>query len=378
IFQMRRLLKKKELAEEKEKLFTTEKVSVISGYILSEQTKKLSKEFPDAYISFSEAGDDAPVAFENNPIVSPVEGITESYTMPSGTDIDPNPVMAFFYYIFFGMMFSDAGYGLMMMLVCGYFGFFGKSKIKKMFRMFFFCGISTLFWGLMYGSFFGNAITSIGEIFFNRRLILRPLWINPTAEPLKLLIFSIALGFIQIITGLTIKLFIQVKNGRIKEGIYDTGSWIVTLLGLGIVSAGIGFSPLKAPGAIITLIGVIMLITTQGREKKNIFLKISGGILSLYNITSYISDILSYSRLMALGLATGVIAEVVNILGGLGGNSPAGIIMYCGIFIVGHGLNFAINMLGAYVHTNRLQYVEFYSKFYEGGGKAFIPFGSRY
>ncbi len=377
-FRLKKLLKQKELAEEKQKLLKTGKVSVISGYILSKNSKLLKKEFPEAFIEFMDAGPDAPVAFTNNPVVSPVEGITESYTMPSSHDIDPNPVMAFFYYLFFGMMFSDAGYGLLMILVCGYAGFFMKTKIKKMLQMFFFCGISTFFWGLMYGGFFGNAITSVGEIFFGRTLILRPLWINPTQEPLTLLIFSIALGFLQIITGLCIKLFIEIKSGRIKDGIFDTGSWILTLSGLGILSAGIAVRPLLPTGIFISITGVLMLIATQGRNKKNIFLKISGGVLSLYNITSYISDILSYSRLMALGLATGVIAEVVNILGGLGGNSAVGVIMYILIFTVGHCLNFAINMLGAYVHTNRLQYVEFYSKFYEGGGRAFTPFGSRY
>ncbi len=375
---LKKILKKKELEEEKTKLISTEKTSVITGYIVSKNSKLLKKEFPEAFIHFSEADKDAPVAFENNLLVSPVEGITESYTMPSSQDIDPNPIMAFFYYLFFGMMFSDAGYGLLMIIVCGYGGFIGRSKIKKMLRMFFFCGISTLFWGLMYGSFFGNAITSIGEIFLGRRLILRPLWINPTQEPLTLLIFSIALGFIQILTGLCIKFYIQLRHGRITEGLLDTGSWILTLSGLGILSAGIAYEPLTTPGVIITAIGALSLVTTQGRDKKNIFLKITGGFLSLYNITSYISDILSYSRLMALGLATGVIAEVVNILGGLGGNSLTGIIMYILIFIIGHSLNFAINMLGAYVHTNRLQYVEFYSKFYEGGGRAFVPFGSRY
>ena len=230
----------------------------------------------------------------------------------------------------------------------------------------------------MYGSFFGNAITSVSEIFFGRTIILMPLWINPTDEPLTLLILSIALGFLQIITGLCLKLYIQIKHKRVQEGIFDTGSWILTLSGLGILSAGLVATPLIKAGIFLSVAGVIMLITTQGRHKKNVFLKIASGFLSLYNITSYISDILSYSRLMALGLATGVIAEVVNILGGLGGNSYIGVIMYVLVFIIGHGLNFAINMLGAYVHTNRLQYVEFYSKFYEGGGKAFIPFGSRY
>ena len=377
-FSLLPMLRKKERLEESQKVATTESTATIYGYIPAKFKKTLKKEFDECVIDFYPADENAPVLFENGFFASPVEDITATYSMPSKTDVDPNPIMAFFYYLFFGMMFSDAGYGAIMVLVCGYMGYVNKSKNYKMMQMFFFCGISTLFWGLMYGSFFGNLFASVAETFFGRKIVLRPLWIDPTGEPLTLLIFSIALGFIQIITGLCIKLYSELRLGNIKDGLLDTSPWIITLSGLGLTAAGISFPQLQKAGILVLIAGVILLILTQGRKQKNPVMKLFSGILSLYNITSYISDILSYSRLMALGLATGVIAQVVNILGSLGGKSVIGVMMYILVFIIGHSMNFAINMLGAYVHTNRLQYVEFYSKFYEGGGKRFVPFGRKY
>ena len=148
------------------------------------------------------------------------------------------------------------------------------------------------------------------------------------------------------------------------------------MCGAAVMAVGIGISArhLRNIGIYMEITATLGLVLTQGRDKKNIFARIFSGILSLYDITGYVGDVLSYSRLMALGLATGVIASVVNILGSLGGNSPLGIFVFVLIALFGHSLNFAINMLGAYVHTNRLQYVEFYQKFYEGGGRKFTPF----
>lgn len=376
------LVMRREKYEALAKVGLTKSTFVIMGYMPRKLVPKISEELEEKFSAYVESyapenGTDVPVAFSNNGFASPVEGITSDYSMPSEKDIDPNPIMAIFYYWFFGMMFSDAGYGLLMMIVCGLLGFgnFMEKKKRKMFKMFFFCGVSTTFWGIMYGSFFGDMIATVSKTFGSGNLKFTPVLMDPVAKPLELLIISVAFGMIHILTGLAIKFYMLWRDGKRLGAVFDVGFWILVLLGASIMAAGMGLSVgiLSNIGIGMALLGAVGLVLTQGRSKKNIFGKFFGGILSLYDITSYVGDVLSYSRLMALGLATGVIASVINVLGSLGGNSILGLIVYILISIVGHALNFAINMLGAYVHTNRLQYVEFYQKFYEGGGKKFTP-----
>ncbi|MBO5007421.1 MAG: V-type ATP synthase subunit I [Clostridia bacterium] len=353
-----------------ENVSLTEETFIIEGYIPKNKSEHIQKKLSDLIctveLSAISEDEEAPVLFKNNSVVSPVEGITASYSMPSKHDIDPNAVMSFFYYLFFGMMFSDAGYGLLMVLVCGFLGFIAKveSGLRQFMRMFFYCGISTMFWGFMYGGFFGDIIPG-----------LKPLWINPIDEPLMLLIFSVALGVIQIMIGLILKFYVDFRAGERVSAIFDTLSWVIVLFGaaLAIIGFVLGYDIVIKVGIGFAAVGVLMILFMKNRTTWNPITRLFSGIIGLYDITSYVSDFLSYSRLMALGLATGVIANVVNIMAKLGGGGIVGTIAFVLIFIVGHALNFAINILGAYVHTNRLQYVEFYSKFYEGGGRAFSP-----
>ena len=364
------------------KLQLTKEALILTGFIPQKYSEKMKQRLEQKAVCEVMLEDltdeeEAPVLFENNGFAAPVETITKTYAMPSKNDIDPNLIMSFFYYLFFGMMFSDAGYGILVVIVTGYLAFFSHAEqsTKKTMKMFFFCGISTTFWGLMYGSFFGNVVNTVSLTFFGQEVALKPLWLDPVKDPLTLLIFSVALGMIQIIIGLSIKFYMLWRQGKKLDAVFDVGFWIVLLLGACVLAAGggLGLSAMLQVGIWMLVAAAVGLVLTQGRDKKNIFAKFFGGIISLYDITSYVSDALSYSRLMALGLATGVIAQVVNTMGTLAGGTVQGAIIFVLIFIVGHGMNFAINMLGAYVHTNRLQYVEFFSKFYEGGGREFAP-----
>lgn len=362
----------------------TKNAFFIVGYLPEADSEKLKNELMKRFtvsveILKPQETEDVPSAFQNNAFIAPVESITSDYSMPSKNDVDPNPVMALFYYFFFGMMFSDAGYGLLLMIVCGILGFGNllEKKKRNTYRMFFYCGVSTTFWGLMYGSFFGDMIATVSNTFGSGKLALSPILVDPVKKPLQVLIMSVAFGAVHILTAMAIKFYMTWRNGEKWAAIFDTGFWMLVISGVGILATGTAFNlPLVTKtGEYLAIGAAIGLVLTQGRSSKNPILKLFNGILSLYDITSIVGDILSYSRLMALGLATGVIASVVNVLGSLGGNSIVGLISFIVISIFGHLLNFAINMLGAYVHTNRLQYVEFYQKFYEGGGRKYNPLG---
>jgi len=239
-----------------------------------------------------------------------------------------------------------------------------SQKMRNTFKMFLYCGISTVFWGLIFGSFFGDSIAVISETFFGKRVVMPALLEPMNGDAVTLLILSLVIGFIQIIAGLAAKFVTCIKNGDKAAAFFDAGLWITTLFGIGMLAVGIFALPiLKTIGAVVAIVSVIGLILTQGRDKKGP-MRILSGIASLYDITGYVSDLLSFSRLMALGLTTGAMA----------GGGILGAFLMIVMFVIGHALCFALNALGAYVHTLRLQYVELFSKFYEGGGREFKAF----
>ena len=241
------------------------------------------------------------------------------------------------------------------------------------------CGISTLFWGALFGSWFGDAPQAIAKAFFGKELGSTALWFEPIKDPIKLLLFSFLLGILHLFAGLCVLMYKNWKQGRRADAIFDTIPVMMTIGGVAPAGAGIFAKDLLPPmatkiGLIVSLCGVVMMILTGGRSAKNIFAKLFGGVYALYNTaTGYLGDILSYSRLLALGLATGSIASVINLVCGMIDNPVVKILLFLTVFPVGHAANMAINLLGAYVHTARLQFVEFFSKFYEGGGRAFSP-----
>ena len=378
-------LMRKDKYEALGKLLFSRKTFILEGYIPERDTQSLERVLVsnfDISVNFkdTEEEDDVPVLLQNNPFVSPVEDIVKSYSLPSKSDLDPNAAMAFFYYLFFGMMLSDAGYGVLIVLATLSILHFLKPEgsMKVNMQKFFLCGLSTVFWGALFGSWFGNIVYVVSVTFFGQNISLKPLWFDPVTNPLKLLILSLILGFIHIMTGLALRFYNMWRHGEKIDALFDVGLWWVVFAGLGLIIGSMVITPtvpLQSIGLGIAAAGAAGLVLTQGRSSKSIPGKILGGVASLYSITGYFSDILSYSRLMALGLVTGIIATVINTIGSIAGGGVIGALIFIPIFIFGHAINIGINALGAYVHVNRLQYVEFFSKFYEGGGKAFQPFG---
>ena len=318
----------------------------------------------DAFrIDFEHIGHDEvyPVAFKNPAVVRPFEIITKLYSMPKHTSIDSNIYMAPFFFTFFGIMLGDAAYGLIMAVLGTYFTI--KLKLKgdgaRMGWLLTLLGIATLIWGAVFGSWFGDGGARIG---------IAPIWFDPMTNPMLMLGLCFGLGLIQIFTGMGIKAWINIKRGLYLDAIFDQGLWYMLLIGLMLM-----VTPVSAVGGYMAIIGAVGLVLTQGRSQKTILSKFASGLLSLYNISAYLSDVLSYSRLFALGLATAVIGIVFNQLGAMLGASWITFIFALLILFIGHLFNIAVSVLGAFVHSSRLQYIEFFGKFFEGGGKAFRP-----
>lgn len=366
----------------------------ISGYVPEGAVPLLKEKIENAYnctvdVEEIKEEEEPPVLLKNGKISSAVEGVLESYGLPHKGEVDPTRIMSVFYIVLFGMMLSDAAYGLLVSLVC----FIALKKFPRMaeglaksIRLFMYCGISTLIWGVLFGGYFGNVVDIVSEVYFGHKVVIPALWFVPLNNPMKLLIFSLGLGIVHLFFGLGIKGYSYIKNKDYMGFLCDVVFWYMLLVGLllmlipsdlfaSIAQAKIVFPPfVNLLAKVLAIGGAVGLLLFAARDNKNFGLRLALGAYELYNITGWLSDVLSYSRLLALGLATGVIASVVNQMGSMMGTSIIGVIGFIVVFIVGHTLNLAINLLGAYVHTNRLQFVEFFGKFYEGGGRPFNPF----
>ena len=381
-------------------LLQSKHVFFVNGYIPAKHAEKCKTQLEEKYscqVEIEEVpeDEDAPVLLKNNAFTAPVEGVVESYGLPGKGEVDPTGIMAFFYYFLFGLMLGDAGYGLIMVVGCFWalkkFPGMGEG-MKKMLTMFMYCGISTAFWGVMFNSYFGDIIPIVADTFFGKTVNVPALWFVPLDDPMKLLLYSFLFGIIHLFAGLAIKGYMLLRDKQYMDFFCSVVLWYALLIGLillllpsdifaSMAGTTIVFPAwLKQVSKWLAIGGAVGIILMSARDNKNFALRIALGLYDLYGASSWLSDVLSYSRLLALGLATGVIASVINtmdaMLAGALGGGILGAIVFAIIFVVGHTLNLAINLLGAYVHTNRLQFVEFFGKFYEGGGKAFKPFSA--
>ncbi len=353
--------------ETKQKLLSAGEVFTLEGWVPAENTDKLTKLLDSMCCAYEftdpAKGEDVPTKLKNSKIVEPLNMVTEMYSLPAYGNVDPNPLIFPWFTLFFGIMYGDLGYGLTLLTL----GIIGNRLIKKkgtikyMAGLLVLCGITTSICGILFGSFFGDSIPVFCDLIGIDRVELWSL-IDPLEEPMTALIGSVAIGAVHIILGMAIKAYILIRDGKPLDALFDVGSW--WLLFAGIAAGALG------KGWYVAIAGAGALILTQGRDKPTIIGKLVSGVASLYDITSYLGDVLSYTRLMALMLAGSVIASVVNTLGSLTGS----VITFIIVFIIGHLFNMAINIIGTFVHAARLQYLEFFGKFYEEGGRAFKPF----
>ena len=381
------------MAEAEEKLFGTESVVLLEGWMPAEREEELSRVFEDYTCAYEtrdpkeEEYPDVPVKLKNNRVTDGLNMVTNMYSLPAYGTVDPNPLMAPFFIVFFGLMFADIGYGILMILAA----LFALAKIKPQEGSLSFCrlllwgGIATTIAGFMTGSLFSDAPKQIYDVICASKGI-EPTWqglprlFSPTEDSILVLVGSLILGWLHLNTGMVVSFVQKWKHGNKADAIWEEGSLWVLLIGAVIFALKklnvLPWIPnVVAMAALI--IGVVMLLFGAGRNAKG-FGKVTAAFGCIYNTaTGWFGDILSYSRIMALMLAGGVVGQVFNTVAKMqeknGGINAVTVIAFVVIFLLGHAMNFGLNLLGCYVHDLRLQCLEFFGKFYQDGGKPFKP-----
>ena len=369
--------------EDREKLranlVSTQNITLMEGWLPAEEEANAVKVLEDHGCAYEitepecdeeDASTQPPVAFKNNKFVSRFEVITELYGMPKYTSlIDPNPFVAPFFLLFFGIMMADVGYGLLFSIAS--FIIIKKAKPKGMLdnllHLVMYGGLSMILWGVLLGSWFGDVVFQVTKAITGTGHAIPPVLFDPISNPTSMLVMSMAFGLVHIFTGMGLSAWRKIKKGQWFDALCDEGFWYIVIIGL-ILALVVG-----NVGLYIALVGVAGILIFGGRHKPTLIGKLTGGLSSLYDISGYFSDVLSYSRLLALGLTTAVVASVMNIMATIAGFSIPGVILFIVVFLIGHAFNLVINVLGAAVHTLRLQYVEFFKYFYESGGRPFRP-----
>ena len=355
--------------EAKSRLVGTDKVFLLEGWLPADRCAALEKALKPftCAIETREPTEDeypqVPVQLKNNKLTRPLNMVTEMYSLPAYGTLDPNPLMAPFFILFYGIMMADMGYGLLMMIASVIISkkYRPKGTSGELFSLLGLCGISTFIMGALTGGFFGDFLTQLVAIVSTGTVFALPKLFDPLDDLTMILIGSMALGMVQIVTGMAISLIEKCKRKKFLDAFFEEITWWIVFVGIAFLALGKGAAVLYV-GCALVLLGPIV----QGKG----WGKLTGVFGSLYNhVTGYFGDILSYTRLMALMLAGSVIAQVFNMLAAMPGNVIAFII----ISMLGNAMNFGLNLLGCYVHDLRLQCLEFFNKFYVDGGKPFRP-----
>ena len=355
--------------EAKSRLVGTDKVFLLEGWLPADRCAALEKALEPftCAIETREPTEDeypqVPVQLKNNKLTRPLNMVTEMYSLPAYGTLDPNPLMAPFFILFYGIMMADMGYGLLMMIASVIISkkYRPKGTSGELFSLLGLCGISTFIMGALTGGFFGDFLTQLVAIVSPGTVFALPKLFDPLDDLTMILIGSMALGMVQIVTGMAISLIEKCKRKKFLDAFFEEITWWTVFIGIALLALGKGAAVLHV-GCALVLLGPIVQGKGWGR--------LTGVFGSLYNhVTGYFGDILSYTRLMALMLAGSVIAQVFNMLAAMPGNVIAFII----ISMLGNAMNFGLNLLGCYVHDLRLQCLEFFNKFYVDGGKPFRP-----
>ena len=392
---------------QKQKMYCTHNCIVLAGWFPEAAEEKvltgLSAFECACEISEPEEGDEVPVLLRNNPFSSTFEWVIEMYSYPKYGGFDPTLIMSIFYFIIFGLMFADVGYGLLLVLAC-----FGgvkllnpKEGLRRMMLMFGYCGISCMIMGVLFGGWFGDLPVAIMNNFFPEKFggqaqntpighfFNNGVFFNPVSASIPFLFVALGMGEIHLIAGMAVNMVQTWKKGNPIVALCENVPYWVMFAGVDMMAplaaAGMISAEPLAPqtqallqtlsdvGLWVMVAGIAMILLLKGVGQRTFFSWLIKGLGGLYSLISFASDLLSYSRILALGLVASVIAQVINMLTSMGASGPIGFIFMLIIMILGHGLNLAINLLGTFVHAARLQYIEFFGKFYEDGGEAFKP-----
>jgi len=321
----------------------------------------------------TDINEEKPVAISNKGILHPFESVTRLYGVPSSKDIDPTVYLSGFFFISFGLCLTDVGYGIFLTSITGMLLilFRTKREMRQLLILLLFGGISSLLVGLVFGGYFGMDINILPQ--WARDIQ----YFDPINAPLPFFYLTLILGFIQISIGMILDIIRQARYNTLTDGILDNGPWLVLFAGITMyIGATIDIFSSQSSATGIMIAGALLLIITQGRKKDGFIQKALGGILSLYGVVNHFSDVLSFSRLLALGLATSALAFSINMIAVMLRDmipiiGPVAMVV---MLVVGHTFNLVVNVLGAYIHTARLQFVEFFGKFLTGTGSPFKPF----
>ena len=378
--------------ENRARLIDTDTAFVLDGWFPAENQGELEKvlgNFQCAWEAAEPTQDEypqVPIKLKNNPVTGPFTAITEMYSMPAYGSVDPNPLMAPFFIAFFGFMMNDIGYGVLMVLGTALFLAKARPKgtMRDMMAMFFMCGISSVFWGCLTGSFFGDFLSKLFDLTGSAAAVpgyhdaagsfiwfWKPLF-TPINDTITVMIGSMVLGVIQVFTGMAVSVSMKLRQGQVLDAVTQEMAWWCILIGAAIAICGSAVAGMPAglgtAGLVILVLGAVLLLAGNLIRAKGLG-GITGFVGDVYNgVSGYFSDILSYLRLMALMMAGSIIASVFNTLG-----SVFGLVPFIIVAIIGNTLNLVLNLLGCYVHTMRLQCLEFFGRFYQDGGKPFRP-----